>query len=77
MDTPHSICFRLAISAEEYLAYYKGQARDAIARTADGRKVQFPAKALQTHITHQGIHGLFELNFDANHKLLGLKRLSD
>lgn len=77
MDTPHSLRFRLAISAEEYLAYYKGQARDAIARTADGRRVQFPAKALQPYITHQGIHGLFELSFDANHKLLGLKRLGD
>lgn len=77
MNSPHSIRFRLAIPADEYLAYYKGQARDAVARTEDGRRVQFPAKALQPHITHQGIHGLFELSFDANHKLLGLKRLGD
>lgn len=77
MDSPHSIRFRLAIPAEEYLAYYKGQARDALAIAEDGRKVRFPAKALQPHIRHEGIHGLFELHFDANHKLLGLKRVSD
>ncbi|MBU1192051.1 MAG: DUF2835 domain-containing protein [Gammaproteobacteria bacterium] len=77
MNTLHSLRFRLSISPEEYLAYYKGQAHDAIARSEDGRRVQFPAKALQAHITHQGIHGLFELRFDANHKLLELKRLGD
>lgn len=77
MDSPRSIRFRLAIPAKEYLAYYKGQARDAVARAEDGRRVQFPAKALQPHISHQGIHGLFELHFDANRKLLGLKRVGD
>lgn len=77
MNAPHSIRFRLSISSEEYLAYYKGQARDAIARSEDDRRVRFPAKALQAFITHQGIHGLFELSFDANHKMLGLKRLGD
>lgn len=77
MSQTQSIRFRLSISADEYLAYYQGRARDVITRADDGRKLQFPANALQPFVSHQGIHGLFELRFDANHKLLGLHRLSD
>jgi hypothetical protein len=72
-----SLRFRLAIPAEDYLAYYKGQIRDIVVRTVDGRRIQFPANALQAVISHQGIFGVFELRFDANHKLLGLHRISD
>lgn len=74
---PHAIRFRLDISADDYLAYYQGVARDVVVRAEDGRRVQFPAGALQPFITHQGIHGRFELCFDANHKLVGLQRLGD
>ena len=77
MNQPHSIRFRLSISADEYLAYYQGRVHDVITRAEDGRKLQFPANALQPFVSHQGIHGLFELRFDANHKLLGLQRLGD
>ncbi|MBI5462441.1 MAG: DUF2835 domain-containing protein [Gammaproteobacteria bacterium] len=73
----HSIRFRLAIPADDYLAYYKGQIRDVVVRAEDGRRIQFPANALQSVISHQGIYGLFELRFDANHKLLGLYRIGD
>lgn len=73
----HSIRFRLAIPADDYLAYYKGQIRDVVVRTEDGRRIQFPANALQGVVGHQGIYGLFELRFDANHKLLGLHRIGD
>jgi hypothetical protein len=72
-----SLRFRLAIPAEDYLAYYKGQIRDIVVRTVDGRRIQFPANALQAVISHRGIFGVFELRFDANHKLLGLHRISD
>lgn len=71
----HTIRFRLDLSTDEYLAYYKGVVRDVVVRADDGRRVQFPAGALQPFITHQGIHGRFELRFDANHKFVGLQRL--
>ena len=73
----HSIRFRLSIPAGDYLAYYKGQVRDVIVNAEDGRRFQFPASALQGVISRQGIYGLFELRFDANHKLLGLHRVGD
>ena len=77
MTAAQHIRFRLAISADDYLAYYKGVTRDVFVRAEDGRRVKFPASALQTHITRDGIHGRFELRFDANNKLLGLQRLGD
>ncbi|MBI5042084.1 MAG: DUF2835 domain-containing protein [Gammaproteobacteria bacterium] len=73
----HSIRFRLAIPADDYLAYYKGQIRDVVVRAADGRRIQFPANALQGVVSHQGIYGLFELRFDAQNKLLGLHRVGE
>ncbi len=76
MDT-RSIRFRLAIPAEVYLAYYKGQVRQVVVSTGSGQRIQFPASALQSVVGHQGVYGLFELQFDHNHKLLGLRRIGD
>ena len=77
MSDNHSIRFRLSISPDDYLAYYQRAARDVIAVTEDGRRVKFPASALQRFIGHEGIHGLFELQFDGDRKLRGLRRLGD
>lgn len=77
MTTTHNIRFELHISADDYLAYYQGVSRDVVVRAEDGRRVKFPAGALQPFITRDGIHGRFELRFDANHKLIGLHRLAD
>lgn len=76
-NTSHSIRFRLTISADDYLAYYQGQARDVLARAEDGRSLRFPAGALQPFVSHSGIHGRFELCFDQNRKLIGIKRIGD
>jgi hypothetical protein len=76
MDT-HSIRFRLAIPADIYLAYYKGQVREVVVHTVNGLRIQFPANALQSVVGHHGVYGLFELRYDANHKLVGLQRVGD
>ena len=77
MPRTQQIRFRLAISADEYLAYYKGSARAVVVVAEDGRSLRFPAGALQPFVTHQGIHGHFELRFDDNNKLQGLRRIGD
>ena len=77
MQDTQQICFRLAISADDYLAYYQGAARAVVVQAEDGRRVRFPAGALQPFVTHQGIHGRFELRFDAGHKLQSLRRIGD
>ncbi|MEW7977639.1 MAG: DUF2835 domain-containing protein [Candidatus Sedimenticola endophacoides] len=69
--------FRLAISAERYLRYYRGRARSVQAVLEDGRQVRFPASALRPFVTHEGIHGCFELTLDERNRLLGLRRLSE
>jgi hypothetical protein len=76
---PHNqrIRFHLSISADDYLAYYQGVARAVVVQAEDGRSLRFPAGALQPFVTHQGIHGRFELCFDAHHKLQGLRRIGD
>lgn len=77
MNTSHYIRFRLAITADKYLAYYQQRAKDVVVRAEDGRQVRFPASSLRKFLRHQGIYGLFEMQFDGNHKLIGLQRIGD
>ncbi len=71
-NCPNSIRFRLAISAEEFLAYYQGGARDVVACSEDNKTVRFPASAIRKFVTHDGIFGDFEITFDEDNKLISL-----
>ncbi len=64
----------LSISAEEFLALYQGLARDVVTRATDGRLVRFPARILQPYVTHQGIHGRFEIQFDQAGRFSSIRR---
>lgn len=66
----HSIRFRLTLSAEKYLEYYKGNARNIVVRSEDNKNIKFPANAIRSFLTHDGIFGLFEIQFDENNKLI-------
>jgi hypothetical protein len=68
-----SIRFRLAISAEEYLAYYQGGAKVVVARSDDNQTIRFPASAIRKFVTHEGIFGNFEITFDENNKLIAIQ----
>ena len=70
-----SIRFRLDISPESYLAYYQGAARNVVATGRDGRRIQFPADRLRPFVTHDGVRGEFELEFDANNKFVAMRRV--
>lgn len=70
-----SIRFRLAIPADEYLAYYQGSAKVVVACTEDNRTVRFPASAIREFVTHNGIFGDFEISFDENNKLVAIRSL--
>jgi hypothetical protein len=67
-----SIRFRLAITAEEYLAYYQGSAKVVVAYSEDNRTIRFPASAIRQFVTHDGIFGNFEITFDENNKLIAI-----
>src|SRR3569833_3268126 len=45
--------------------------------TLDGRTLQFPAQVLQRFVTHAGIHGLFEIEFDEQYKFVDIRRVSE
>ncbi len=75
MNSKHStssIRFRLALSAEDYLAYYQGSAREVVVRSDDNKIVRFPASAIRKFVTHEGIFGTFEITFDENNKLIAI-----
>ena len=69
--------FSLHISQQEYLRYYKGDAKTVQVRSIQGLLLQFPASALKSHVTHQGIQGHFVIKFDANNKLISLNKIAD
>ena len=69
--------FRLAISAEEYLAYYQGAANQVVTTAANGLRLQFPADSLRSFVTREGVHGVFVLRVDENNKLQAIERVGD
>jgi len=71
-----SIRIHLAIPAEKYLAYYQGRSRNIVVRAEDNRNIKFPASAIRGFLTHDGIFGQFEIQYDENNKLIEIKRIS-
>lgn len=67
--------FHIALSAEKYLAFYKGKAQSIAVRSTDNKTIKFPANAIRQFLTHDGIFGLFEIEFDENNKLIGINKL--
>ena len=66
--------FHLRISAERYLDYYRGIARQVVVRCPGGVTIQFPASLLQPFVTPAGIEGDFVLTCDEQNKGAELRR---
>ena len=49
------IVLNVALPAFKYEAMYAGAAKNLVANSLDGRKVQLPLSAFQRFVTHQGI----------------------
>lgn len=67
----------IALPAERFLAVYQGHANRVLIRSREGRSVSLPAHHLKPFLTHQGIYGVFQLEFAEGGQLLGLRRLPD
>ncbi len=67
-----SIVVDLALSAQDCQGYYLGQIKQVVARTVDGRNVRFPANILQKVLTHDGVYGRFEIEFDDQGKFVAI-----
>ncbi len=64
----------LDIDAETYRKLYAGQVREVLARATNGQNVRFPASALRSFVTHNGIRGVFEIEVSGDNRLLELRR---
>lgn len=67
--------FHLAISAEQYLAYYEGVARAVVVTLANGQRLQFPAERLRPFVSREGVHGEFVMRVDGQNRMLGFERI--
>jgi hypothetical protein len=68
---------QLLITADEFVKRYRLPNAVVVARADDGRRVRFPASALQRFVTHSGISGRFRIGFDDKGKLVGVERVSE
>ena len=66
----------IAISEDDYLRWYRGDANQVYTVTREGVSVKFPANILQPFITHSGIYGTFEIEFDDHGKFRSIERLA-
>ena len=71
----HKLIVDLALPAERYLAWYRGQAGRVLMHARDGRSISLPAHHLRPFLTHEGVYGSFVLRFTDEGKLVALERL--
>ena len=64
----------ISISAEDFMAHYRGNVRDVVALSRDGRRVRFPSSLLQSFLLHDGIHGSFQISFSDQGKFQRIVR---
>lgn len=65
----------LNISPQKLIHYYEGTVSSVVANTTDGRTIRFPANILRSVVQADGVHGIFELVLDENHKFVSIKRI--
>ncbi|MBC6904810.1 DUF2835 family protein [Saccharophagus sp. K07] len=70
-----TVTVAVRLSADEYLRYYRGAARNVYARDLQGKVVQFPANLLQRFVTTDGVDGIFEIAFTPAGKMVDIRRL--
>lgn len=66
----------ICLPADRLQAVYRGQANRVLVVSRDGRRINLPAHHLRRFMTHSGVHGSFELEFDDAGQLLALRRLA-
>ncbi|MCM2129789.1 DUF2835 family protein [Larsenimonas rhizosphaerae] len=71
-----SIDISLSLSVEQCREYYAGEAQVVHARSMDGRRVQFPARALHRVVGPQGVHGIYRLTFNPSGRFESLIRVA-
>ncbi|GAB1259576.1 DUF2835 domain-containing protein [Aurantivibrio plasticivorans] len=71
----NSLIVDIAISAEEFERLYQGSAKDVVTHASNGQMVRFPGKILIPYVTHSGICGRFQINFDHRNRFHSVYKL--
>lgn len=74
---PQQLIVDVALPAERYLAWYRGDAGRVLMVSRDGRRVSLPAHHLRPFLSYDGVYGSFVMRFTDDGKLLSLERLRD
>jgi uncharacterized protein YqjF (DUF2071 family) len=69
------VIIRLSLGRDRVMDHYRGQAFRVHTMSIDGRSVEFPAILLRQFVTEKGVHGVFEISFDADNKLVSMRRI--
>ena len=67
--------FTLGISPDDYAKYYEGVVTEVQVETYSGLILRFPASVLRKYLTHNGIHGAFEMEVDQNDKFVSIRNI--
>ena len=67
--------FPLRITRDEFLAYYAGAKRIVRVQALEGFSIQFRAEHLRPWVTHDGISGIFQIEFDDSRRFIRLKKI--
>lgn len=70
-----SIDIYLDLTPSQCLHHYTGAAQWVQARAVDGRRVQFPARALSQVVTADGAVGRFRLTFSDAGRFVSIQRV--
>ncbi|NOY13453.1 MAG: DUF2835 domain-containing protein [Deltaproteobacteria bacterium] len=68
--------FSVHLSQQQFLRHYQGSVSAVQVLSECGRRLRFPASRLRPFLTHNGIHGRFQLTVDAENRFLSLKKIS-
>ncbi len=68
--------FRVALTSEQLLALYRGEAQRFSVMSEQGLRIELPIHHLRRFVSHGGIHGRFRLTTDENHRFIDLERLA-
>ncbi|MCG8905750.1 MULTISPECIES: DUF2835 domain-containing protein [Pseudomonas] len=66
----------ICLPVDRLQALYRGHVNRVEVVSRDGRRINLPAYHLRPFVTHSGVHGSFELEFDDSGRLLALRRLA-
>jgi hypothetical protein len=68
--------FRLNLTEQQYLHYYRGSVRQVIVRSFGGATIQFPASLLTRFVTTSGVQGHFFLTCNDDFKGSEIRRVA-